>query len=250
MRIGGFNAIPDVIKNLLIINGLMLLASLLTLAISDGQNNLIFSLGLYSMESPNFEPYQLVTHFFMHSISDPSHLLFNMFALWLFGSNLEQLWGGKKFLLYYLFTGYGTALIYGFVNYLIATFYLEPQLLDLGFSLSNLQEYIQTGGNHAPGNELLSAYLDKFNTPMVGASGALFGILLAYGMTFPNQIIHLFFMIPIKVKYLVAGYGALEFLNGIEADPSSNVAHFAHLSGLLIGFILLKLWKTDSYRQF
>ncbi len=235
------NLLPEVIKNLLIINGLMFLATLVlgsTFGIDLGRE-----LGLYLLMSEQFRPYQFVTHMFMHA--NLGHIFFNMFALWMFGYALENIWGSKRFLTYYLITGFGAAALHMGVTYwelqsLLAQ--LDPQQVALiqseGLSiLQNNQNYMDE--TMARANLLL-------NTTTVGASGAVFGILLAFGMMFPNQRIYLYFAIPIKAKYFVAAYGALELYNGIANDPGSNVAHFAHLGGMLFGYLLIKFWRSKN----
>ncbi len=236
-----FKLLPDVIKNLLIINGLFFLASL-SLGSVFGLN-LNALLGLYLPPSESFEPYQLVTHMFMHG--GLSHIFFNMFALWMFGYSLENIWGAKKFLIYYLVTGFGAALLH------LGVQYWEFQALASQMSSADLQMLIDEGGQILrSGRNYSDPILGKanaiLNTPTVGASGAVFGVLLAFGMLFPNQRIYLYFAFPIKAKYFVAAYGALELINGLANDPGSNIAHFAHLGGMLFGFLLLKYWKNNS----
>ena len=241
-----FNLLPDVIKNLLIINGLFFLA---TFVLGNVMGfDLIKTLGLYLPGSPNFEPYQLVTHIFMHG--NLGHIFFNMFALWMFGYTLENVWGSKRFLIYYMVTGIGAALIHLGVNYWEAM-ELKSQLMNAGFTESMLQDLIETGrwnGAAISGvsQDIISQYYMKYNIPTVGASGAVFGVLLAFGMMFPNQYVYLYFAIPIKVKYFVTAYAALELYNGIMNDPDSNIAHFAHLGGMLFGYILIRIWRKNG----
>lgn len=242
-----FNLLPEIIKNLLIINGLFFLA---TVVINNVFGlDLTTILGLYLPGSEAFKPYQLVTHMFMHG--GIGHIFFNMFALWMFGTSLENYWGGKKFLIYYLITGFGAAFIHLGVNYW-EMLNLQAELVQNGAALADL-EYLRNTGNISSGlyqfdQFTLQQYYYKFNVPTVGASGAVFGVLLAFGMTFPNQPIYLYFAIPIKAKYFVAIYGLLELWNGIQNDPSSNIAHFAHLGGMLFGFLLIKYWNKNRYR--
>jgi membrane associated rhomboid family serine protease len=236
-----FSLLPEVIKNLLIINGLFFMASL-ALGSTFGIP-LIQILGLHLPSSELFLPFQMVTHMFMHA--DWGHLLFNMIALWMFGYALENVWGGKKFLIYYLLTGFGAALLHFGVQYLeyqsvIANLNAEQLLL----IQTQGAEIISQGQNYE--NAVLGQANALLNAPMVGASGAVFGLLLAFGMLFPNQRIYLYFAIPVKAKYFVAGYGLLELINGLQMNSGSNVAHFAHLGGMLFGFLLLRYWKKNS----
>ncbi len=236
-----FNLMPVVTKNLLIINGLAFLATLsIGKAFGYDANA---HLGLYYVGSDHFLPVQFITYMFLHG--DFKHLLFNMFAFWMFGAAIENYWGPKRFLFYYLATGIGAAVIQQFVAFvriesLAAN--LDPVLLQA--VLSEGSAILETGRNYiGDAGEINLIY----NTNTVGASGSVFGILLAFGMLFPNTLIYIYFMIPVKAKWLVMGYGALELFSGIANNPNDNIAHFAHLGGMLFGFILIKYWKkTDN----
>ncbi|MFH1319750.1 MAG: rhomboid family intramembrane serine protease [Bacteroidota bacterium] len=266
-RPSGFKLLPPVVKNLLIINGLVFLGTYV-LGYTFGFD-LVEYFGLYHWESQYFKPYQFITHLFMHG--GFAHILFNMFALWMFGNVLENVWGGKRLLTYYLITGLGAGLIH---------------LLVTSYQLFSIESAAQTYAN-APSIEVFRAftaeyvpsiYLGSFqqlidswmydpnNTyyiknslslidqlieikqdiPTVGASGAVFGLLLAFGMLFPNSVIYIYFAIPIKAKYFVILYGALELWSGIQNNPADNVAHFAHLGGMLFGFLLIKYWGRNT----
>lgn len=238
-----FNLLPEVIKNLLIINGLFFLA---TVVFGDVMGlGLTQSFGLYLPGSPHFAPYQIITHMFMHG--GLGHIFFNMFALWMFGYTLENIWGGRRFLIYYLVTGLGAAVLHLGINYVEASM-LRDELLNMGYTAGELERYLQMDGYSASWPKQLQQYVLKYNIPTVGASGAVFGVLLAFGMMFPNQYIYLYFAIPVKAKYFVMGYGALELFNGIANDPDSNVAHFAHLGGMLFGYLLIRYWRSNQYR--
>lgn len=234
-----FSYLPLVVKNLLIINGLFFLA---TLAMENQGIHLEEKLGLYFPLSENFQPYQLVTYMFMHG--GFMHLFFNMFALWMFGNTLENLWGPKRFLIYYMVTGIGAALIQMAVTY----FRIMP-LMDQ-ISAETLNVVLTNGSGLVPQAELFAAneLYTMINMPTVGASGSVFGILLAFGMLFPNTLLYIYFAIPIKAKWFVIAYGAMELFSGIANNPGDNVAHFAHLGGMLFGFILIKIWQKRSNR--
>tara|TARA_Y100001934_G_C12140333_1_gene672231 strand:- start:479 stop:940 length:462 start_codon:yes stop_codon:yes gene_type:complete len=150
-----------------------------------------------------------------------------MFAVWMFGSHIENRWGSKRFLNYYLLTGLGAA----FLHYLIFHFYTLPgipsQVYSNTFPLTAYEYFLQ-------------------NSVVVGASGSLFGILLAFGVLFPNTLLYLYFAIPIKAKYFVIGYGLLELFSGISNNPGDNVAHFAHLGGMLFGLLIFGYWKLKN----
>ncbi len=261
-----FSDIPPVVKNLILINVIMLLA---TWVLENAFGvRLSQVLGLHYFKSEYFQPYQIVTHMFMHG--GLMHLFFNMFALWMFGRVLETVWGSKRFFIYFVVTGLGAAALHTFVIHLQMTSILNDikaftntpgpeafallvkdhfpeyynqvysKLLDAWYSNPDSSIYI------AQSQQFIKELLDfKMNIPTVGASGAVFGVLLAFGMLFPNtQLMLLFPPIPIKAKYFVIFYGALELWLGLT-QPGSNIAHFAHLGGMLFGFILIKLWNND-----
>jgi membrane associated rhomboid family serine protease len=239
------NLLPEVIKNLLVINGLLFLATIVlgsTFGIDLGR-----ILGLYQPIAEQFRPYQVISLMFIHA--NLGHIFFNMFALWMFGYALENVWGIKRFLVYYLITGFGAAALHMGVTY------WELQSLFSELSISQVEQVKAEGLSILENNQ---NYLDEtmaranllLNTTTVGASGAVFGILLAFGMMFPNQRIYLYFAIPVKAKYFVAAYGAFELYNGIANDPGSNVAHFAHLGGMLFGYLLIKFWQSQGQGRY
>jgi len=226
-----FRELPEIIKNLLIINGLLFLA---TISLESYGIDLTQLLGLHQFQSENFMPHQLITHFFMHG--NFSHLFFNMFALWMFGKILENVWGAKRFLIYYIITALGAAALHlAFSQY---------QIYELSNEIPNLIELAKKG-LYNPSIENSLRLTQLVTTPTVGASGAVFGILLAFGMLFPNTLLYIYFAIPIKAKYFVMMYGALELYLGFSNNPADNVAHFAHLGGMLFGFLLLKYWQKN-----
>ena len=229
---------PLVVKNLIIINALFFLARY-TLA-STLNIDLNSVLGLYYYNSPEFNPYQLISYMFMHG--GFSHIFFNMFALWMFGTQIENLWGPKRFLNYYLITGFGAA----FLHYLIIHFQISG--LESYFTSNQISEIVNNGAFNSSSPLFSKARMlyGLHHTPVVGASGAVFGLLLAYGMTYPNQIIYLNLLFPIKAKYFVIIYGLLEFFMGVQNSTGDNVAHFAHIGGMLFGFLLIKYWKKND----
>ena len=229
------------VKNLIVINVVMLLLNEL-LALLAGIN-LNGILGLYFPKSEFFRSWQIVTHMFMHG--GLVHLLFNMFALWMFGRILEQVWGPKRFLAYYLITGLGAAFFFELVQwfqYKNAMGLLSPEQLqsvyDQGSTvLSQSRNFVN--GSMARVNSIL-------NIPVVGASGAVFGVLLAFGMLFPNtQLMFIFPPIPVKAKYVVIGYAAIELYLAVTS-PGSGIAHTAHLGGMIFGWILIKYWRKTT----
>ena len=232
--------IPPVVKNLIIINVIMLFV---TWVMGMGGVKLASILGLHFILSPGFEPYQLVTHMFMHG--GVMHLFFNMFALYMFGRVLESVWGPKRFFIYYFVTGLGAAVLHMavlYLDYLNVTSQMNADQIaivkDQGY------EIFSQGKNYT--DELMGKLNLLMNIPTVGASGAVFGVLLGFGMLFPNtQLMLLFPPIPIKAKYFVIGYGVLELYLGIS-QSGSNIAHFAHLGGMLFGFLLIRYWNKHG----
>ncbi|MGZ4035540.1 MAG: rhomboid family intramembrane serine protease [Bacteroidia bacterium] len=239
-RPNSFSVLPPVVKNLLIINGLFLLA---TVVLESQGIDLSNILGLHYPSSAFFRPWQLVTYMFMHA--DFWHLFFNMFALWMFGNTLENLWGGKRFLTYYMITGIGAGIISIAVTYLrLHSLYnqVSPDLLNMVFTQGG--NAILEGKNFV--DPVAANINEMINGVTIGASGAVFGILLAFGMLFPNAIIYLYFALPIKAKWFVVLYGGMELVFGIINNPGDHVGHFAHLGGMLFGFILIKYWQKNS----
>lgn len=219
---------PQVVKNLIIINVLFFVASMLL-----GQEQAVTWLAGTYPGSPFFQPWQIITHMFMHG--GLGHLFFNMFALYMFGSQLERLWGPKRFLNYYIISGLGGFFLHEFFIGLdfyqtYGTFF--PDRSQLGPSgMSDMQAVY-----------IIEATFGR----VVGASGAVFGILLAFGLLFPNtRLMLLFPPIPIKAKYFVMGYGLIELGLALDNGSGDNVAHFAHLGGMLFGYILLKRWQKE-----
>lgn len=237
-----FAGLPPVTKNLLIINALFLLATWVVRNTFGVDLNSY--LGLYFPLSENFHPAQFGTYMFMHA--DLMHLFFNMFALFMFGRVLETYWGPKKFFLYYIITGVGAAviqLIFKYIDYNSAISLLTEEQVAIVFEqgAQALREYKNfTNPDMAKFNIVL-------NSSMVGASGAVFGILLAFGMLFPNtELMLLFPPIPIKAKYFVIIYGVVELFMGVANFSFDNVAHWAHLGGMIFGFILIKYWDKKG----
>ena len=236
----GFNVLPLVVKNILIINVLFYLGTIA------GEQAFHVDLGRYlALHYPGselFRPHQLVTYMFMHSTNGFTHILFNMFAVWMFGNALENVWGPKRFLTYYMITGIGAGLIQILVTYIQVVSVeseMAPQLIEMVRN-EGLAIYLE-GKNYV--DPLAGKLNILLNTATVGASGSVFGLLLGFGMLFPNALIYLYFAIPVKAKYFVMGYGALELFSGISNNPNDNVAHFAHLGGMIFGYLLLIFWK-------
>jgi membrane associated rhomboid family serine protease len=238
-----FSFLPPVIKNLLIINGLFFMGAI-TLQQTFGID-LNRVLGLYMPGSPDFKPHQIITSMFLHSLDNPSHIFFNMFTLWMFGVSLENIWGSKRFLIFYVVTGVGAALCHMGVN-LYEAYSLRNALLASGLDLESLNLSVQADWRTALSTypPMLRDYYLLHNIPTIGASGAVYGILMGFGMSFPNQYIYIYFLLPIKAKYLVAIFGAMELWSGLSGS-TSNIAHFAHLGGMVFGFFLIRYWRRN-----
>jgi membrane associated rhomboid family serine protease len=217
----GFRVLPSVVKHLLIINVLMYLATITLERFGIDMTRLF---GLHFFKASDFRIYQFVTYMFMHG--NFGHLFFNMFALWMFGNTLENLWGSQRFLLFYMVCGLGAGLCQELVQYIQYT--------------STLADYtsVNTGSQVIP----MATYLNMMTT--VGASGAVYGLLLAFGMMFPDSRIYLYFLFPIKAKWFVIGYAVIELFSGLAGGD--NIAHFAHLGGMLFGLILILYWKKNG----
>lgn len=247
---------PDVTKNLIIINLILFLATFIIQI--DGQS-LVRHLALYYPGSENFEPYQIVSHMFMHG--GLMHIFFNMFALLMFGSQLERIWGPKRFLFFYFSTGLGAVALHLGVSYWEAQNILNSFEFPLTVGVDSnqivldskeaLKSFLNNEGRN--GFEFDAQYSDNFNriyqifnTPTVGASGAIFGLLMGFAMIFPNTELMLIFLpIPIKAKYFIPFYMAVELFLGVSNFSWDNIAHFAHLGGALFGFIIVMIWKRD-----
>lgn len=215
---------PTVTKNLIIINVLLFLAQQVALTYGIDLSDY---LGLHFFLADNFNPAQLFTYMFMHG--GFGHVFFNMFAVWMFGRILEQVWGPRRFLFYYIVCGIGAGVIQELVQYVQYATELAPYT------------GVTIGTTVIP----MSEYLNLMTT--VGASGAVYAILLAFGMLFPNQPLFIFPLpFPIKAKYFVIGYALLELYSGVANNPGDNVAHFAHLGGMIFGFFLIIYWRRKK----
>lgn len=217
-------------KNLLIIN---VLAFVATLVLERSGVDLTSMLGLHFSWPVTSKVYQFITYMFLHG--GFTHILFNMFALWMFGSVIERVWGPKKFLFYYIVCGVGAGIIQELVQY-------------ADFSIQGIAayQYVNAGGVQMT----TDAYINLWTT--IGASGAVYGILLAFGMIFPNERLFIIpFPFPIKAKWLIAGYIAIELFSAMSG-PGDGVAHMAHLGGMLFGFLLIRYWQKhpDSSQRF
>ena len=188
-------------------------------------------LGLHYFQASGFAFWQPVTYMFMHG--NFGHLFFNMFALWMFGAAVENYWGVKKFLIYYFVAGVGAAVVYEIWQYIDFNYIMHVQ--DYSGVQISLKETIT-----------VDQFMNRFT--MVGASGAVYGLLLAFGMLFPNSLIYIYFLIPVKAKWFVLIYGGIEVLYCIFAS-SDGIAHIAHLGGMLFGLLLILFWRKKERRR-
>ena len=269
----GFRMLPNGVKHLLIINILFYLAAVVFR--SSLNIDLDNWLALYYIGSDMFRPWQYITYMFMHGSME--HIFFNMFALWMFGYILENFWGTKRFVIFYLLCGIGAGLVHSAVIGLTSA----PVLADINNYATNpspealiqiynehfqniinprwITEVTNAWRNGMSGDfgyqtteALMQIYTERIiGIPTVGASGAVYGILLAFGMMFPEERIYLYFLVPLKAKWFVIGYAAIELVTGV-LGTNDGIAHFAHLGGMLVGLILILLWRKhdrDRYWQ-
>jgi membrane associated rhomboid family serine protease len=251
LRQSRYPGLPLVIKYLIIIN---VVVFLIQVSPWGGQWMLDY-FALHDVRSSLFKPHQLLTHLFLHG--GWAHILLNMFALWMFGSTLENYWGPKRFLNFFLITGIGAGAIYLGVFYFqhngalaaLDEFRLHPsqELLDEIVA----RYHVIVGSSNDPGEMYAQMKFSLLSEPVLGASGAIFGVLVAFGYTFPNTEMFIIpIPFPVKAKYLVIGYICIELYSGFANRPGDDVAHFAHLGGALVGFILVWTWNRTNRKDF
>lgn len=266
-----FEILPPVIKNLLIVNVLFFIAQN-TIGRPGGLLDLEDLLALHHVKSPLFKPWQLITHMFLHG--NFMHLFGNMFALWMFGSALENLWGPKRFLTFYFICGIGAALMHlaflwldyrGLLNDFlllkmhpsvdaITAFYQKYGLFRDPEATNLVQGYLREPNNSFALEQAISYISDvtyaTISTPTLGASGAVFGVLAAFVYLFPNQYIYLYFLFPIKVKWMGLFYFGFEIYYALQNSAGDNVARWAHIGGGIVGFILVIFWNRTNRKMF
>jgi membrane associated rhomboid family serine protease len=234
-RPSGFGYLPVVTKNIIIINIIMYV---LKLVLEHKNINLDDYLGLHYFLAPAFKPHQFITYIFMHGSFQ--HILFNMLGVFIFGQVLEELWGPKRYLIFYILTGLGAAL----AQFIILHFEIQHSLAMIN-SFINLPDL--SAAQRADYTNQKYEFISRLDSNViVGASGSLFGLLGAFGMLFPNRELYLYFLFPIKAKWLVIAYGAFELFSGLRNDPMDNVAHFAHIGGLLVGIVIVLIWRRNK----
>ncbi|PWK72531.1 rhomboid-like protein [Mucilaginibacter oryzae] len=239
-----FANITPVVKNLLIINIIMFIA---TFTLGKVGVDLYEWLGGYYFNSPHFHPWSFVSYMFMHAgIDHPEHIIFNMFALFSFGPILEYSLGSKKFFNFYFICGIGAM-----VCQMLVQAY-EVHAITGSFTMANVSANREDVSAFIPyGQELGSKLYAIYHSPTVGASGAIFGLLVGFGMLFPNmELMILFIPVPIKAKYIIPVYIVLELYLGLKPMAGDSVAHYAHLGGALIGFLMIKIWRIQRPNSF
>jgi membrane associated rhomboid family serine protease len=238
--------VSEIVKHLIIINVIFFIASIVF-------GELMYD--LFAMHYPNnsdFILWQPVTHMFMHG--DITHILFNMFGLWMFGTPLEQMWGKQKFIFFYLSAGFGAVLIQTIV-YHYDVMSVTQILIDNGLNNSDVDTFYKTGRLNTSiiqsvGEDRLYSGIQSFKAVMVGASGALYGILVAFAMLFPNvQLMLLFPPIPIKAKFFVPLLILFDLFFGFTSYSVGPIAHFAHIGGAVTGFLMMWYWKKNQFNN-
>lgn len=236
--------LTDAIKHLIIINVILFVGPMLL------KMDLTNIFALHFPKNEHFGVWQYITHMFMHG--SPMHLIFNMYGLWAFGTPLEQMWGKKKFLFFYFSAGIGAGIIYTLVNYYQFNGIYE-QLVGFGLSASDIQNILSTGSYNESlislTNKEMTEFYSLYHTPAVGASGAIYGVLVAFGIAFPNaKLALIFFPVPIAAKYFIPLMIVGDLFFGVTKYSIGNVAHFAHIGGAIIGFIIAWYWKKTQFK--
>jgi membrane associated rhomboid family serine protease len=233
------NNLPQVTKNLLILNILFFAASWF---LGAQDINLISKFGAHYVNSPLFEPFQVVTHFFMHA--NFIHIFFNMWIFIMLGGYLEKKWGPKRFFIFYILCALGAFALFNVIGvYEIEA--LKTQIIDQGHSIREINR-LESFTN----NELINQYLVMINTPMVGASGAIFGVMAAFAILFPNTEFRLYFAIPIKAKWFVGAYFLFEVYQSYLNESGDSTAHLAHVGGAVVGAIIVLFWRKKDRNNF
>ena len=243
-----FSNIPDVTKNLLLINILLFIVSLFLAQSGSGLENILEA---HYINSTFFQPYQAVTHMFMHSLTDPFHIIFNMFLLVSFGSHLERIWGSKRYFIYYISCGLGAFILYNVIG-VWEIWELQTELKAAGNDTQYINRLIHDGKLKLPNevHDSFRKYIAYNYSSLVGASGAVFGLLAGFAMLFPNTELNLMFIpVPIKAKYLIGAYLAFEVYSSIY-NSNDQIAHLAHVGGAIVGIIFILFWRRKDRANF
>ncbi len=247
-----FRNLPDVTKNILLLNITIYVVGLF---LTSNGTNLGGILGAHYVNSVLFEPYQVVTHMFMHSLEDPLHIFFNMFLLVMFGSHLERVWGSKRFFIFYIACGLGAFGLYNAIGvYQIVDIkdqLIKSNIVDMDMFHGMIQDHYERNvGIMYPDFPLMTKYEQLNISTLVGASGAIFGLLAGFAMLFPNTELMLIFPpIPIKAKFLIGGYIVFEVINSLYR-PDDQIAHLAHVGGAMVGIVIILIWRRKDRINF
>ena len=242
-----FANLPQVTKNILILNIMFFVA---TLILESQGIKLIPILGTHYVNSPLFEPYQVVTHFFMHA--DFFHILMNMWLFVMLGAYLENLWGPKRFFIFYLACALGAFALHNAIG-VYELQQLKQALIAQNLPIDEIDNLVKNGmynNDLYTSNRVYKNYLNMASTPMVGASGAIFGVLSAFAILFPNTEFRLYFAIPIKAKYFVGAYLLLEIYLAFKNQEGDSTAHLAHIGGAIVGAALILIWRKKDRQNF
>ncbi|WP_035334341.1 rhomboid family intramembrane serine protease [Dokdonia sp. PRO95] len=241
--------ITETVKILLIVNVIFYLGSLFIIKPDPAMQ--LFA--LWFVENPSWQVWQPLTHMFMHDMGSPMHILFNMYALWMFGSPIENALGQKRFIFFYFSAGLGAALIHTLVNYYHFNS-ASDAIMALGFNTEDIKAILSTGQfSEIIPRETAQELYESFAVPAVGASGAIMGLLVAFGMLFPNASLGLLFIpVPIKAKYFIPIIVGIDLFSGVTGFSifGANIAHWAHFGGALFGFVMMFYWKKKGLGQY
>ena len=247
-----FRNIPPVTKNLLLLNIMFFVVSIV---LAQNGNDISRMLGAHYFNSFLFQPFQIVTHMFMHSITDFFHILFNMILLIMFGGHLERVWGSKRYFIFYIACGLGAIVLYNSIG-MFQIYELKNALIADGYDLRILNNQLSAENfesiqiHSEASQELLQNYINLSFSTLVGASGAIFGLLAGFAMLFPNtELMLLFPPIPIKAKYLIGGYLTFEVYSSIYRS-GDQIAHLAHVGGAVVGIIIILIWRKRDRTNF
>ena len=246
-----FRNLPNVTKNLLLLNITVFVVALVLQSNGSNWSNL---LAAHYINSVLFEPYQFISHMFMHSLADPLHIFFNMFLLVSFGSHLERIWGAKRFFIFYIACGLGAFVLYNSIG-VYQIYQLKQEIISSGiFDIDSLNNHIVEAANQGQylshPDPLIDQYLAFNFSSLVGASGAIFGLLAGFAILFPNtELMLLFLPVPIKAKYLIGAYLLFEIYNSIY-QAGDHIAHLAHVGGALVGIIFILIWRRTDRKNF
>ena len=239
--------LPQVTKNIILLNIMFFLA---TFVLQTQGIDLTANLGAHVVNTPLFKPFQVVTHFFMHG--GFFHILFNMYLFAILGAYLEQIWGPKRFFIFYISTALGAFALYNIMG-VYEVMQLKSMMISQGFNIDEINQLILNNDQTAllaTNSAAVVGYAQQSFTPMVGSSGAIFGVMAAFAILFPNTEFRLYFAIPVKAKYFVAGYFLIEVYLSFQNNANDTTAHLAHVGGAIVGAIIVLFWRKADRSNF